>query len=281
MDPSVALSSLNELKRTRESETAATRREEFFKSETLSAAVEALISDSRQSLIKTAESYYSSKKADEITRKGRIPADAKTMKEQIEETLSGLSGQADEHSSAMLSDVQGADHPCEQEPGARPWEDHARAGGLCGHQGPREAARGFGGVQGRVWPDEEGENGAREVPEAASCEPPCSNLSSSCCAEEEERTVECKKVLRQFSTRILETAHGELRAKCNARSSAALHWHPRHPPRSARPSSPRMWRWRASSARRRPGQGRHPAPRLVSLQRYREFASADAQRSGV
>ena len=279
VDPSGALSSLNELEKDKgESETAATRREEFFKSETLSAAVEALISDSRQSLIKTAESYYSSKKADEITRKGRIPADAKTMKEQIEETLSGLSGQADEHSSAMLSDVREliilASRSLERVPGKIMRELVG-----CVATKAREKLRGVL----EEFKVEYGQMRRERTEHEKSLRPSLANplLKSEfelLCKEEEERTVECKKVLRQFSTRILETAHGEL-AKCNAelsRTTGIL--------ATLLDASVFIEDVEVEGQLDQDGdqdKDAIPAKHLVSLQRYREFASADAQRSEV
>ena len=71
------LETLNEMEKARNlTPTEEVLKTEYFKSETLKHAVDDLIGESKQSLNKTAEAYYSSKKSiEEITRKNRIPKD--------------------------------------------------------------------------------------------------------------------------------------------------------------------------------------------------------------
>ncbi|QDZ22858.1 DUF4455 domain-containing protein [Chloropicon primus] len=191
--------------------TSSMQREEFFTSETLKAAVDNLIGESKQNLIKTAEAYYGSKKSiEEITRKNRIPNDVKTMKEEIENILTDLNDQANEHSSSMLMDVRELiimTSRCLERVPAKIMKEFVKNQSVKVKEKLGVVLAEFKG-EFEVMKRERNEHEKSLRPSLAN--PLLKNEFELLCSEEENRSKECRKVLRTFATKILEVTHEQL-----------------------------------------------------------------------
>ena len=191
--------------------TTTIKKDEFFKSETLKLAVDDLIGECKQNLNKTAEEYYSSKKSiEEITRGNRIPNDVKTMKEQIENVLSDLNHQANEHSASMLLDVRMqiilASRCLEKVP-SKIMKEFVRNRTVNVKEKLESVLLEFKGEY-DIMKRDRNEHEKSLRPSLAN--PLLKNEFELLCSEEDNRSTECRKVLRLFATKMLEVTHEQL-----------------------------------------------------------------------